>query len=707
MRELYHYTNKAGYDALTSGCVPWLPSVGPVKGYSSVSVSVQPFLSHELPPESIWKEGSLAKKISLWVAFAAKALPGEFDEHGRFEPPPGINFDIHYGAGWYATSLPPATTTVELLQELWQGKPEFLDKTAYWLQVAVDETQTRVEIPDKSRAGVVFIPIVSRQMTGDPPRPCGISGAPVFLVRAGKRSEGVAGHVDIETLYEPETPVRLVEPFAVLVDGFAQLPKRDRNRLCRFLGIEDQATLDNESERLATGSSVVVQTFHPPFDKSELVNESDRLFRLGRLGDALNVVEQLLSKNPDCADGWSNKGAIIAALGRKQEALACYDRAIRIQPNNAKALSNKAAALINLGRFQEAVCCCDLVLAGDPTNAEALTNKANALVHLGRDQESLVLLEQAIQLLPSLPEAWNSRGAMLLRRASHRLDDSKGAPREAVQDLRLSLESFLTALDLSESNENARANLRQAVDLTLEALPRSYQCEQQMWRAAARDEDILTRVTLKVFPALTFELHPRYSAELAAGAYREHLSDTEWVKHLMADVLGDLLRVEMSPSLLPLQADERIRLGLHLLNSALTKAGLLEVPLATGNALSSLLKAAGETLQVAKSLNDVGVAYRRLGEPENALECYEEAIRLYERCGDRKFCGHVLFNRGFAYEVRGRPGDVERARAAYQAALAIYAKLGLGADKRATRKRLDKLEGRTSGFLSRIRQMFR
>lgn len=264
-----------------------------------------------------------------------------------------------------ATTLPPQTSTGELLRELWQGNTENLHKTECWLQVSVNPEG--IEIADKDRPGVVFIPILKR----DARRPTRMSMSEVLLVKAGRRIEKTPGQVEVNTLYEPASPVALIEPFIFGVEGFSGLPKEMRDRLRSYF----QISFSEEEDE--TGS-----------ETARLINRSHELYGVGRLAEALETVEQVLAVNPDSADGWSNKGAILAAMGRREEALDCYDQAIRLLPHYQKALVNKAATPVKLGRHREAIECCEVALAADATNAEAWNNKAYALQQMGREGQA-------------------------------------------------------------------------------------------------------------------------------------------------------------------------------------------------------------------------------------------------------------------------------------------------------------------------------
>lgn len=140
---IFHYTDKRGYEAIMSGLSedrrPWFPSLG------------------------------LRTKRAD---------------------------DIVYGPGWYATDLPPTTSTRVLLNELWAGNEKRVEKTAYWLRLST--SAEKVSTPDPDRPHLMYIPFGDESL--------------VDLVDAGSRTRTLSGATKVQTLYSPESPVQVVWP---------------------------------------------------------------------------------------------------------------------------------------------------------------------------------------------------------------------------------------------------------------------------------------------------------------------------------------------------------------------------------------------------------------------------------------------------------------------------------------------------------------
>ena len=458
---------------------------------------------------------------------------------------------------------------------------------------------------------------------------------------------------------------------------------------------------------------------HPATGKElsaeRLVNRCHSLHNLGLTELALEVAEECTRSYPSNADCWSNKGAILAAMERKEEALACYDRAIALRPGYHQALVNKAATLTKLGRPQEAITCCDEVLAQDPHDAEAWNNKGVALEALGHEREALNCYDRALHCDPRLPQAWNNRASILMELVaqdlgalivlgesrdfiveleSEPLADSQISSEHLSRLLSSVFESFNKAVEIDPQYTSARQGLSSAFKFALDYLPRTHQSEEWLWKTAVQDETCLKKLFEILFQTRTvLELHPRYLSELQRSSLAQILTDNQGLLELLLTVWKELLAHDMNPSPLLREAGRRFRLGLHAFNTRLLKIGLLKVPVATAETLALMLETigVGETLQVAKSMNEAGIMYRSLREFEAALHCYELALRLYEAAGDLKFCGHVHYNRGKVYISRQGPGDKERARESFASALALYQEIELKEDIRETQKQLNAL----------------
>ena len=173
-----------------------------------------------------------------------------------------------------------------------------------------------------------------------------------------------------------------------------------------------------------------------------LVDLSDFLARLERLGQALAAIEQaigiyrtLAAARPDpflphLFASLNNQANLLADLGRPEEALAAAKEATRLypklssipfyRPRLANSLNNQANLLADLGRPEEALAAAKEATrlyrkiaktAPDPylmPLANALNNQANLLTGLGRPEEALAAAKEALAIRSKLAQPRSS-----------------------------------------------------------------------------------------------------------------------------------------------------------------------------------------------------------------------------------------------------------------------------------------------------------
>ena len=134
------------------------------------------------------------------------------------------------------------------------------------------------------------------------------------------------------------------------------------------------------------------------------------LQRFGRIDEALEVLDQLVSLTPEDAGAHYQRGNLLAAAERFKSALESYDKALSLDPANAGAFKNRGTVLLRLWRLEEAVASFDSAIALKPDYAEAFNNRGSALHHLGRLRESIASFDRAIALRPRFINAIVNRG---------------------------------------------------------------------------------------------------------------------------------------------------------------------------------------------------------------------------------------------------------------------------------------------------------
>lgn len=97
-------------------------------------------------------------------------------------------------------------------------------------------------------------------------------------------------------------------------------------------------------------------------------------------------------------------------LGLYQEALADFNNVIRLDPDNGKVRTVLGNTYFRLGRFSEALAEHNRALELNPLDVKAYSNRGNTLAEMGRYDEALADFTHAVNLAPTEPLPLNNRG---------------------------------------------------------------------------------------------------------------------------------------------------------------------------------------------------------------------------------------------------------------------------------------------------------
>jgi tetratricopeptide (TPR) repeat protein len=86
-----------------------------------------------------------------------------------------------------------------------------------------------------------------------------------------------------------------------------------------------------------------------------------------------------------------------------------------------------------------------------------------------------------------------------------------------------------------------------------------------------------------------------------------------------------------------------------------------------------LFRQLGDKRGEAGTLNNMGLAYSDVRQPQRALEYVRQAVAVWRQVGDRKFEAETVDSLGMVYEAAGQP---QRALPYYQQTLALARQIG-------------------------------
>ncbi|RPF46976.1 tetratricopeptide repeat protein [Thermodesulfitimonas autotrophica] len=122
-------------------------------------------------------------------------------------------------------------------------------------------------------------------------------------------------------------------------------------------------------------------------------------FKTGRVGRAIQLLKELVEKNPEDPVLLNNLALCLEAAEKHHEALALYKKAAAIGgPERNTFLVNQAACLAGMGRFEEAQKIIERLEEVAPQDERVWSLKASIMAELGREGEAVDCYRRALGL---------------------------------------------------------------------------------------------------------------------------------------------------------------------------------------------------------------------------------------------------------------------------------------------------------------------
>jgi predicted TPR repeat methyltransferase len=133
-----------------------------------------------------------------------------------------------------------------------------------------------------------------------------------------------------------------------------------------------------------------------PGRPSTLANLGATRLKLGKPEQALEVLEQALSKDPGAADALQYRAVALGMLGRHEAALDAWRHSLRLRPDHGPTWVLHGETLQQLDRHDEALDSYDKALSHDPRLGVAWSRRGALLKDMGRHAEAAEAFQQAI-----------------------------------------------------------------------------------------------------------------------------------------------------------------------------------------------------------------------------------------------------------------------------------------------------------------------
>jgi tetratricopeptide (TPR) repeat protein len=157
-----------------------------------------------------------------------------------------------------------------------------------------------------------------------------------------------------------------------------------------------------------------------PFDVAAIRMMAELAGRLGRYGDAENLLRRALELAPAFAAARSNLAMVLYRQNRPAEAIGELNALLGDDPENPAHANLKAAALGRVGGYDEAIALYEALLARLTGQPKIWMSYGHVLKTVGRQADGVAAYRRAIGMQPELGEVWWS----LANLKTVRLDDS-------------------------------------------------------------------------------------------------------------------------------------------------------------------------------------------------------------------------------------------------------------------------------------------
>jgi tetratricopeptide (TPR) repeat protein len=213
----------------------------------------------------------------------------------------------------------------------------------------------------------------------------------------------------------------------------------------------------------------------------QLLDAGAAHLRAGRLREAADLYQQVLTREPNNAEALANLGSVALQANRPDQAAELLTRAAQLRPDVAEVRYPLAAALRAMGRWPEALAQYRQAAALRPGSAHAICDVATTLGAMGREDEAAAEYRKALALDPDHAMAnYNlgvglqkqgrfSEAADALRRATRRAPDfavahnNLGSVLRELGEAGQAVESYRRAIALQPNDPRYHNNLALAL----------------------------------------------------------------------------------------------------------------------------------------------------------------------------------------------------------------------------------------------------
>ena len=146
--------------------------------------------------------------------------------------------------------------------------------------------------------------------------------------------------------------------------------------------------------------------------------------------DEITLWTDVISKSPNKARPYNNRGDDYIAENKLQEAMNDFNKALQLNPKFAMAYYNRANVYEKQQKYEQAIDDYDIAIGLNPRFHNAFSNRGNIYKMTNRLDEAVRDYSEAIKLKPTYPMAYNNRASAYILQNKNQ---------EAIEDLNESI----------------------------------------------------------------------------------------------------------------------------------------------------------------------------------------------------------------------------------------------------------------------------
>jgi len=133
--------------------------------------------------------------------------------------------------------------------------------------------------------------------------------------------------------------------------------------------------------------------------------------------DELTLWSDVISKSPNKARPYLNRGVAYWENNQRENALADYSKAVELNPKYfSHAYLNLGIADASFGNFEKAIISYTKTIEIDPSNLEAYSSRGIAYAGINENEKALLDFQTAIKLNPNYPKVYYNRGNIYMNK---------------------------------------------------------------------------------------------------------------------------------------------------------------------------------------------------------------------------------------------------------------------------------------------------